>query len=268
VANGRTVTPPLIVQTLGRCELRVADRRLAWDEEFSPAQRQLMTMLVAAPNGKTSQDEVQLALWPDSSPGRARSSFDSLLSRVRRTLDQGLAPFDSKKYLVVKRGYLFLENARIDAHEFRRLVRKGTQQITAGELWPGEITLSSAFSLWQGTFLPGGFGIDAGALFQNEMEQLYLETSLTFACLLAENKRYQQAAKLLRGALRYDPANDSVTRLLYRLYVAGDSPRQASQILNHYQEALDREGFREAEIREAMQDFTKEPRPGGWFDAE
>jgi LuxR family maltose regulon positive regulatory protein len=224
-----------------------------------------MAMLLAAPDGKVSQDEVQLALWPDSLPSRARSSFDSLLSRVRRTLDKALEPFDSKKYLVVKRGYLFLENARIDCHEFRRLARKGTQQVAAGDFWPAEITFSSAFSLWQGTFLPGGFGVDAASVFQDDMEQLYLETSLTFARLLAESRRYQPAAKLLRGALRFDPANDSVTRLLYQLCLAGDNLGQAKQVLKQYTEALIREGFHKDEVQEALDDFAGISLPEGWL---
>lgn len=258
-------TQTLIVKTLGKCELLIADRQLSWDEEFSPAQRQLMAILVGEHAGKVSQEEIQLALWPDSPASRARSSFDSLLSRVRRTLDQVFDPFDSKKYLVVKRGYLFLENARIDAHEFRRLVRKGTQQVAAGDLWPAEISFSSAFSLWQGTFLPGCFGIDSAALFQNEIEQIYLEGSMTFARLLAESKRYQQAIKLLRSALRYDPTNDSVTRLLYQLYLTDDNPGKASQVLKQYIEALAREGFNEAEVQESIQGFAKGHPPQGWL---
>ena len=94
--SGKEALEPLIVKTLGKCELHVAERRFSWAEEFSPAQRQLMAMLVASKDGKVSQEEVQTELWPDSSSSRARSSFDSLLSRVRKTLDESLAPFDSK----------------------------------------------------------------------------------------------------------------------------------------------------------------------------
>ncbi|MDH3453694.1 MAG: bacterial transcriptional activator domain-containing protein [Desulfuromonadales bacterium] len=222
-------------------------------------------MLVAAPAGKISQEEVQVALWSDSSSARARSSFDSLLSRVRRTLDQVLEPFDSKQYLIVRRGYLCLENALIDAHEFCRLVRKGAQQFDAREFWPAEITFSSAFSLWQGTFVPGDFGSDAAIVFQDELQQLYLETSLTFARLLAESKRYQQAGKLLRDALRFDPTNDGVIRLLYQLYLAQGSPAQASQILKQYRDALARDNFPEQEIRETLLDFPKDKPALGWL---
>jgi len=248
----------LIVKTLGKCELHIADRRFSWAEDFSPAQRQLMAMLVGSPGGKISQEEVQTELWPDSSSSRARSSFDSLLSRVRHTLDETLAPFDSKKYLVVKRGYLCLENAKVDAHEFQRLVKKGNQQIAAEELWPAEITFSSAFSLWQGTFVPGDFGSETAIVFQDEMEQLYLESSMNFARILAENNRFQQAVKLLRDALRYDPTNDSVVHLLYAMCIAQGSPGQASQVLKNYGEALARESFSEKEIEGILNDFHGE----------
>ena len=255
----------LIVKTLGKCELQVAGRRLLWTEEFSPAQRQLMAMLVGSPTGKISQEEVQLALWPDSSSARARSSVDSLLSRVRRTLDQVLEPFDSKKHLVVKRGYLCLVHARIDAHEFQRLIRKGNHQLVANELWPAEITFSSAFSLWQGTFVPGDFGSDAAIVFQDELERLYLESSLPFARLMAESRRYQQASKLLRDALRYDPTNDAVIRLLYQLYIAQDTPGQARQVLKQYREALVKDNFPEHEIQSVLQDFPKDKPAHGWL---
>jgi DNA-binding SARP family transcriptional activator len=247
--------------------LQIADRHLSWIEEFSPAQRQLMSMLVGTPTGKISQEEIQVALWPDSSPSRARSSFDSLLSRVRRTLDQAFEPFDSKKYLVVKRGYLCLENSRIDAHEFCRLIHKGFQQFARREFWPAEISFSSAFSLWQGTFVPGNFGSDAAIVFQDELEQLYLETSLAFARLLSESKRYQQADKLLRDALRYDPTNDDVIRLLYKLCIVQNRSGQASLLLKQYSDALAKDNYAAQEIQEVLLDISKVKPEQGWLDS-
>ena len=255
----------MLVKTLGKCELDIGGRRLSWAEEFSPAQRQLMSLLVSLTDSKVPQEEVQAALWPDSSTKKARSSFDSLLSRVRRTMDEWFAPFDSKQYLVVKRGYLCLENSRIDAHEFRRLVRRAHQQVANLEYWPAEITFSSAFSLWQGTFVPADFGVDAAVVYQDEIEQIYLDASQTFARLLAENNRHQQALKLLRDSLRYDPTNDGVVRLTYQLCLAQDSPGQASQLLKQYSEALCKENFSTHEIQDILQDVTKEKPQEDWF---
>jgi len=261
-----TVAPALLlVKTLGKCELDIGGRRLSWAEEFSPAQRQLMSLLVCSTDSKVSQGEVQAALWPDSSTKKARSSFDSLLSRVRGTMDEWFAPFDSKQYLVVKRGYLCLENSRIDAHEFRHLVRKAHQQVANLEYWPAEITFSSAFSLWQGTFVPADFGVDAAVVYQDEIEQIYLDASQTFARLLAENKRHEQALKLLRESLRYDPTNDGVVRLSYQLCLAQNSLGQASQLLKQYSEALSKENFSTHEIQDILQDVKKEKPQEDWF---
>jgi DNA-binding response OmpR family regulator len=255
VASEEPPKAGLIVKTLGKSELEFDGVRMSWAENFSPAQRQLMSMLVSAPQCKVSQEEVQVALWPESAPQRARSSFDSLLSRVRQTLGSELPGFDSKKALIVKHGYLCLENARVDAHEFVRLVHKASQQLGVGEAWPAEITFSSAFSLWQGRYVPGDFGSEAAIIFQDELEQVYITASMTFARLLAANGRLKPAAKLLHDAQRYHPTNDELARLLYRLCLAQDNPGQAGKVLKLYREALARDNFSAAEIDEIESSF-------------
>ena len=84
--------------------------------------------------------------------------------------------------------------------------------------------------------------------------------------MLAQGERYQEAAKLLRDALRYESTNDGLVRLLYSLCLAQDSPGQASQIIKQYSEALARENFPAQEIEEALQDFPKEKPAQGWLN--
>jgi DNA-binding response OmpR family regulator len=257
--------PSLLIKTLGYCDLRLANRNLPWGISFSPAQRQLLAMLIAAPSSRIPQEEVQLSFWPDSSSSRGRSSFDSLLSRVRRTLDEGLAPFDSKQYLVVRRGILCLENCQIDAKEFERLVRKGLQQASTHNFWQAEMAFSSAFSLWQGTFLPADFGSDAAVNYQDELQQLYLEASDVFARILAESGRYQEAVKLLRSAQRYNPTDDEVVRLLYQLCLVQEHPRHARQVLQSYRETLEQEMFSRDEIEAILAEMPSAPPAGSWL---
>ncbi|MCM2265638.1 MAG: response regulator, partial [Desulfuromonadales bacterium] len=76
----------LEIRSLGRCELQFGNQMVPWAESFSPAQRMLLAALLAAPDGRVSQETVQLGFWPDSSPSRARSNFDSLMTRLRKTL--------------------------------------------------------------------------------------------------------------------------------------------------------------------------------------
>jgi DNA-binding response OmpR family regulator len=261
----RTDGALLEIRSLGRCELQLGSRVVPWAETFSPAQRMLLGVLLAAPEGRVSQEEVQLGFWPDTPPARARSNFDSLMTRLRKTLEHELVGIEVRRHLLLRRGIICLEHVRIDAHEFQRLAGRGLQQAAVGELWPAEIAFSAAFSLWQGTFLPGDFGSESAACYQDELEQLYLEASQQFARLLAESGRYQEAAKLLRYALRYNSTHDGIIRLLHRLLLVQDNLAQARQLLDHYAGALAREKFTAAEIRGIITEISRQSAKGRWL---
>lgn len=258
--------PPLLeIRTLGRCEMQLGPRVVDWIEAFSPAQRMLLSLLLAASDGRIPQEEVQVTFWPDTRASRARSNFDSLMMRLRKTIDQELAPADVRRHLLLRGGILCLEEARVDALEFRRLALKGGQQVRARELWQAELAFSSAFSLWQGTFLPGDFGCEAAAAFKDELEQLYLEASQLFARVLAESGRHQEAVKLLRYAQRYNQTHDGLVRLLYQLLLAQEHKAQARQLLDQYAVLLSREKFSPAEIGAILADFPKTRPKGSWL---
>ncbi|PLX85031.1 MAG: hypothetical protein C0614_04665 [Desulfuromonas sp.] len=256
--------PVLRVKTLGYCDLRLNGRNLPWGVALSAAQRQLMAMLITAPEHQIPLEEVQATCWPDSNDARARSSFDTLLARVRRSFEEGLGPIDSKQYLLVRRGYVHLNNCQIDAQEFDRLVNKGFKHAKGRNLWQAELAFSSAFSLWQGPFLPGNFGSDRATAFQGQLELLYLEGSELFARILAEAGRAQEAIKLLRSAQSYCPTDEKTIKLLYQLCLALELPGQARQILHAYLEALQRDGFSEQERSEIMTRLPSEP-PSSWL---
>lgn len=255
----------LEIRSLGRCELQYGSQVVAWAESFSPAQRMLLAALLATPDGRVSQEAIQLGFWPDTAPSRARSNFDSLMTRLRKTLEQELTGIDVRHHLQLSRGIICLESVRVDAHEFRRLVGKGLQQAAGGELWQAEIAFSAAFSLWQGTFLPGGFGSESAAYYQDDLEQLYLEASQQFARILAHAGRFQEAGKLLRYALRYNPTDDGIIRLLHGLLLAQDHRAQARQLLDQYAGLLAREKFSAGEIRDIISEFPQQPPQGGWL---
>lgn len=257
----------LEIRSLGRCELQFGSRVVTWAEGFSPAQRMLLAALLAAPEGRVPQDAIQLGFWPDSAPSRARSNFDSLMTRLRKTLEQELPGISVRRHLHLSRGIICLENVRVDAHEFWRLAEKGLRQADAGELWQAEIAFSAAFSLWQGTFLPGDFGCESAAGFQDELELLHIEASQRFARILANSGRYQEAVKLLRYALRYNPTHDGIVRLSYLLLLAQDHPAQARHLLDQYAGILAREKFSNQEIRDILNEFPQQAPKGSWLTA-
>ncbi|MBW2450918.1 MAG: response regulator [Deltaproteobacteria bacterium] len=257
----------LQIKSLGYCSLCCGDKTIPWGVAFSSHQRQLLAMLISSPDGRIAQQEVQLELWPNSSTSKARSSFDSLLLRVRKTLDEGLAPFDSKQYLVVRRGILCLENYRVDALDFKRLARKGLQEASFRKLWQAELSFSSAFSLWQGPFLPADFGSEKTIFMQDELEQLLIEASKVFACILAEGQRFQEATKILRLAQRYNPSDDALVRLLYQLATAMGLPSAARRVLDNYRTYLVHENYPKIEIDEILTEIPQSPQPTNWLES-
>ena len=259
--------PKLVLKTLGKCEIRLEETTLRCAEQFSPAQRQLLAMLLVAPSGGVSQEMVQLAFWPESSEARARSSFDSLLSRVRKTLEQSCPGIDSKRYLTIRRGTLSLEHVQVDVHEFRKLCQRGLQQVAAGEFWQAEISFSAAFSLWQGTFLPGDFGNEAAARYQDEVEQLYQEASDRFARILAQSGRLDEAIKIVEYARRYDMLNDDLVQLHYRLLLARNLSTKARGLVDDYRELLEREKYSAEEMEEILTELVKELPEERWLPA-
>jgi two-component SAPR family response regulator len=187
------------------------------------------------------------------------------MTRLRRTLEQELPTIDVRRHLIVRRGIVCLEHVRIDACEFRRLADKAMWQVAAGELWQAEVAFSSAFSLWQGSFLPGSFGVAAAAAWQDELERLYLEASQQFARLLAERGRCQEAVKLLSYALRYNPAHDELVRLLCQLLLALEQPAQAQQLRDQYAAVLAGKQLSAGEIDRILGSFPTQPPPDGWL---
>lgn len=256
----------LEIRTLGRCELVYGGKTLVWSEQFTPTQRLLLTTLLAAPDARLPLGEVQSSLWPELPASRSRATFDSLMTRLRRLLEEELTPIDVRRHLLLRRGILSLERVRIDAREFLRLTEQGEQLLRRGELWPAELAFAAAFGLWQGSFICGGFGSDAAAQLQDRLEQQYLEASQPFARLLAATGRLNEATKQLRAAQRYNPIDDGVTRLLHQMLLAQGHPAQARQLVERHAELLARHGFGQREIKAIVASFPERAPAQGWLE--
>jgi two-component SAPR family response regulator len=189
------------------------------------------------------------------------------MTRLRRLLEQELAPIDVRQHLLLRRGLLSMEHIRVDAREFLRLTSQGESLLKRGELWPAELAFASAFGLWQGTFLPGNFGSDAAAQLQDRLEQHYIEASQLFARLLAETGRLPEGIKQLRAAQRYNQIDDGITRLLHQMLLAQDHPAQARQLLDRHAELLTRHGFGQREIKAIITSFPNSAPAGDWLTA-
>lgn len=255
VADGNGAVPLLDVQTLGSIAIRCGTRTVIPAEALTPAQRELLALLVSVPEMKLSQEEVQLDFWPDSPPEKARSSFDSLLLRLRKTLDTALAPFSARDCLQLQKGILYLENVRVDARIFAGEVRLGLDLVQRREYWQAGNAFARAHALWKGSFMPGSSARDLATSYREELDLLFVVGMQNWAELLLDSGQTEAAIEILLQALRTDRINDKLVRTLCRCHLRNNNPLKARQVVQNYAATLRREAYSSEEIDQILATF-------------
>lgn len=245
----------LLIRTLGRMEVLLQDRVVVRAEDLSRSLRNLLGLLLTTPQMRISKDEIQLSLWPESTPAKARSSFDSLLLRLRKTMEGLLRPHPIANYLSLQRGILCLKNCRVDAIEFLLAARRGLEFMKRKNPAAAREAFAEAVRWWEGPFLPGAPEIERLHDFKESLERLYVEVVLGWSGILLAEGEYETASKILSQALSYDRANDDLVRALHQCHVATHNPAKAGEVVRQYEEALRRAGFSTTEIRETLAGF-------------
>lgn len=247
--------PELQIRTLGQIEFLVGERVVARAEDLSRSLRNLLGLLMTSPQMRVSKDEIQLALWPESTPEKARSNFDSLLLRLRKTLDSMLQPHSIAQHLVLQRGILFLNHCRIDAIEFQLAARKGLEWVKKKNPDAAAESFAEALRWWNGPFLLGVSDVERLHEFKEQLDRLYVETVLAWSGLLQAAGQYESASRILVQALLHDRANDELVWALHQNYLAAHNPVKAAEVIKSYAEALRRAGFQAPEISDILASF-------------
>jgi DNA-binding response OmpR family regulator len=252
---GEPQAPELQIRTLGQLEFVLGNRVVARAEDLSRALRSLLGLVMTSPQMRISKDEIQLALWPESSPEKARSNFDSLLLRLRKTMDSALQPHSIAQYLALQRGILCLNNCRVDVVEFQLAARRGLEWMKKKNPAEAEQAFAAALRWWSGPFLPGMSDVERLHEFKENLDHLYVEVVLGWSGFQQAAGDYESASRILTQALLHDRANDDLVRALHQCYLAAHNPTKAAEVVKQYAEALRRASFRPTEICEILESF-------------
>jgi DNA-binding SARP family transcriptional activator len=217
--------------------------------------RNLLGLLLTSPQMRICKDEIQLALWPESPPEKARSSFDSLLLRLRKNLENALKPHAIGNYLVLQRGILCLNNCRVDSVEFLRAALRGMESRKKKNPAAASIAFAEALQWWGGPFLAGTSEIERLHDFKESIDHLYVEVVLGWSEILLLEGEHETANRILTQALPFDRTNDDLVRACYLSYLATHNPAKASEVLRQYEESLLRAGFSAREIQEILENL-------------
>jgi len=259
-----TAIPLLDIQTLGRFNILHQGRPLLEAEDLTPLQRELLALLLAAPGLKMPQETLCLHFWPDSPPATMKIKFDTLVSRLRKTLAGALPKNTAPLYFNRGKGMLWLAHCRDDAHQFLDGVKRGMNHYRLQEFWQAGNAFTAAEPLWQGEFAPGVAGDDRIRLFRDTLVRSLAEWAVAWSDLLVRSDRLPAAIRVVDKAVLYDPLNDRLHARLYRLE-GQRSAMHARRVLQRFETILRQEGYHDREIADLVLAITTPQPPGPPF---
>ena len=248
--DGRAI-PLLDIRILGGCTIEYRGETLLKAESFTPLQREMLCLLLAAPELKLPQETIQLHFWPDSPPLTVKMKFDTMVSRFRKTLAEVLPEDGASLYLNREKGILWLSHCRVDALEFIDAAKRGQAHFRLQEFWQADNNFTLAESLWKGDFLPGASGDNYARNFRMKLTNTLSEMAFSWCEILVKSGRISQAIVVTENALLNDPLNERLYSLLYRLQ-GKVSAVLARQVKKRFIVELQRDGYSEDEIDELV----------------
>lgn len=250
--GGKRMIPLLSIQTLGGFGLALPGGE-PWDlsRELSSTQRKFFGLLLAAKSMSVSQLQLQTELWPDIPEKKARARFDTMMTRLRKTLAQVLSPHDVEDYLLVDRGVVSLKRCRVDAVEFRALVDRGLSELHEGGWWQAGNHFTQALILWQGS--PA---VELLEQSHNEMTDRAVQALISMAQawwpVLLELGRNEEAMAVCETAWNEDQSNRRLTRELYELKIGSGATAEARRIMDGFAAVARGLGQEQEEVEELV----------------
>ncbi|MFW2365515.1 MAG: BTAD domain-containing putative transcriptional regulator [Desulforhopalus sp.] len=256
-ANNGEQIPLLKFSVMDTFGISMAGEPLFQSKSLSPFQRNLLGLLVTAKGQQIPQEKVQLELWPDKPPVKARKSFDTLVSRLRKTLADDLQ-LPVKNYLTIEKGILCLNNCEIDALQFIEFARTGLAHSRNSDWWQARNAFQKALILWKRALPEDTLQSEQALTFNDFLVDLLVEMGLTWTKNLADTGKIEEATALLERFLQINSLEELLVMQLYKYYVAGNTPLKAKEILERYRKALLKAEYTEAEITEFIDEIISE----------
>ncbi len=247
--------PLLRIETLGGLRIYLGRDLVALTDEFSRTQRECLALLAAAPDYRITQEEVQLTFWPESSPEKARSSLDTMLSRFRRILKDKFQPYPVKNYLKLQKGVLCLESVTVDAAEVVHDIARARELVRRGEFWQADVAYTTAFSRWHGHFMPGSCSAEQSSAYTRQLQQLCVDASLEWSRLLNEAGQTKRSVEILTRVWSMDRCNEAIMKALYRSHMRDGNIAMAHQLLQQFEEVFRAEGYNPSEAARVIASF-------------
>ena len=242
------VLPQLHFFLLDHFHICLGDRTIFQASNFSPSQRELLGILLTTKGQQINQEQVQLAIWPDTPPVNARRSFDTLLTRLRNRLDSAPLPHSAKLYLVLKKGILELAHSQTDALQFIAAASTGLRHARAREWWQAGNAFRAAFSLLNGLWPEDIFCSEQAVSLNDRIISTLIAATLSWAAIMIRAGETGEAISLVERSVHIHFYDERLVALLYALYRENNNHLKAGDTLERYRSALKRNRYTDEEI--------------------
>jgi len=246
------VQPILELKVIGSFRLKIREKTILRAEELTASQRQLMALLLASEKQKIHQEQLQLALWPESRPETTRAKMDTFLMRFRKVLAAAL-PGPANNYLHLNKGFLCLHNCRIDGEEFSKKAQRGLDLAQNEKFWQAGNAFFEALGFWEGVTSEGSDlfrGETSG--YYDQLRLLLSKVGSTYGIILAESNHDDNAIEVLERIIMINRMDDQLITLLYSLYVRSGKMLKAQELLSQYRQTLHDLEYSQEEIEELL----------------
>ncbi|SMC62556.1 BTAD domain-containing putative transcriptional regulator [Kibdelosporangium aridum] len=109
-----------------------------------PRQRALLALLLLDAGRVVTVERLLDGLYGDDPPSGATSALQSQVSRLRRSLPEGMLEFHPGGYRIAA------DPQAVDVHQFERLAKQGARALASGDPAAAAATLTEALGLWRG----------------------------------------------------------------------------------------------------------------------
>ena len=119
---------------------------VTWDgsASLSPRDRVVLAVLATHPGHPVAPDRIADALWGDTPPATAGKVLQGCIARLRKVMGKEAIETSTQGYA------LTLPADEIDSLQFERLVMRGRELLTLGEVDRAAYLLTQALALWRG----------------------------------------------------------------------------------------------------------------------
>jgi ATP/maltotriose-dependent transcriptional regulator MalT/DNA-binding SARP family transcriptional activator len=223
-------------------------------QDFNQKEKLLIVALLESPGNCLDRNIISEKLWPETTEKKQRSSFDVLISHLRRKLADLAAPFSAREYLQVEQGSVKLQHCHIDAHRFVDYARKAQKHHENGEMWQAGNIFQLAFSLW-GEMGCDGLRLADSTFLADKIENNYITCAKKWAERLQQQGQQEKARQLLHEAFLQRSFDLELARQLYNLHAGNNNQIEAQKVVQLYRRACHDAGIISYETEATAGDF-------------